>query len=115
MDDSCIPEIEVEFREEIAVRVFGIRLILDELMNGEAVGGESGELLAGLYRATHSLKGAANMVGSAEISGLAHLMENELERTSYGAKGVDLEVAALLNGLIDRVEASARRPLPALR
>ena len=81
---------------------------------------ESGsEIVHALFRAAHTLKGNAGMVGLTDFVRYTHVLENVLGRVRDGALGVDSRVIDCLLAAVDvvrsMVSASARRePLAAL-
>ena len=62
------------FRDEASDRLDRIVDTLLALENGSA----AADAVDSLFRDTHTIKGAAGMVGLAEVSGLAHVMEELL-------------------------------------
>ena len=70
------------------------------------------------FRAAHSIKGAAGMVGLAEIAGFTHLIEGVLDRVRAGSLAVDSYLIGTLlearDHLAAAVEAEAvSAPIPA--
>jgi len=63
------------------------------------------ETLSEVRRATHTLKGAAAAVGFEDISRLAHLMEDLIERFLEGGETLTAEATALLFDSADTLEA----------
>jgi two-component system, chemotaxis family, sensor kinase CheA len=79
---------------------------------------DDGEQLHGLFRAAHTLKGAAGLVGFDAVCGIAHEMEELLERLRSHTAAVDRGVVDLLlqatDALRDAVAAgNAPSPAPA--
>lgn len=75
--EESVPQEQLpeEFFAEVAE---GLERISTALINMEADQGDK-NLLDALYRDIHSIKGAVQLFGLAEASGLAHAMENSLE------------------------------------
>src|SRR5579883_479659 len=57
---------------------------------------EDREVLQGIRRATHTLKGAAAMMGFAHIADLSHIFEDLLDRIMEGGIALDGEVIGLI-------------------
>jgi chemotaxis protein histidine kinase CheA/ActR/RegA family two-component response regulator len=57
---------------------------------------EDREILQGIRRATHTLKGAAAMMGFAHIADLSHIFEDLLDRIMEGGIALDGEVIGLI-------------------
>ena len=75
-----------------------------ELLDEEIVRLEREEdtapLLQEIFRAAHTLKGSAGMIGHHQMADLAHSMENLLDQLRQGTTGVStIIVDALLGGL----------------
>jgi len=66
---------------------------------------EDAELLNGIFRVAHSLKGDALMVGFPRIAEFAHGLEDLLERLRDGALAVDADVTSLLLRAVDVLRA----------
>jgi len=66
---------------------------------------DDAELLNGIFRVAHSLKGDALMVGFPRIAEFAHGLEDLLERLRDGALAVDGEVTSLLLRAVDVLRA----------
>src|SRR5438477_8189268 len=68
-------------------------------------GGTAGAEIHDIFRAAHSLKGAAGTFGFPAIGDLAHVMENLLEGLRTGAVQVTSEITALLLEAVDRLRS----------
>ena len=66
---------------------------------------DDAELLNGIFRVAHSLKGDALMVGFPRIAEFAHGLEDLLERLRDGALAVDADVTSLLLRAVDVLRA----------
>ena len=66
---------------------------------------EDAELLNGIFRVAHSLKGDALMVGFPRIADFAHRLEDLLERLRDGALAVDADLISLLLRAVDVLRA----------
>ena len=66
---------------------------------------DDAELLNGIFRVAHSLKGDALMVGFPRIAEFAHGLEDLLERLRDGALAVDADVISLLLRSVDVLRA----------
>jgi two-component system chemotaxis sensor kinase CheA len=66
---------------------------------------EDAELLNGIFRVAHSLKGDALMVGFPRIAEFAHGLEDLLERLRDGALAVDGDITSLLLRAVDVLRA----------
>jgi len=66
---------------------------------------DDAELLNGIFRVAHSLKGDALMVGFPRIAEFAHGLEDLLERLRDGALAVDADVISLLLRAVDVLRA----------
>jgi len=66
---------------------------------------DDAELLNGIFRVAHSLKGDALMVGFPRIAEFAHGLEDLLERLRDGALVVDADVTSLLLRAVDVLRA----------
>jgi chemosensory pili system protein ChpA (sensor histidine kinase/response regulator) len=78
--------------------------------NLETLSAEPGhsEALREISRSAHTLKGSAAMVGLDKVSGLAHRMEDLLEKLHEGDVQVTPEVVALLLSSTETLDALAR-------
>ncbi len=78
---------------------------------------DDGELLHGLFRAAHTLKGSAGLVGFDAVSDLAHDLEELLDRLRAHRLAVDAGLVNLLlqsaDALRDAVAAGGTAPSPA--
>ena len=66
---------------------------------------DDAELLNGIFRVAHSLKGDALMVGFPRIAEFAHGLEDLLERLRDGALAVDADLISLLLRAVDVLRA----------
>ncbi len=106
-DREIIAEFVVESREHLAD-------IENELLAIEACGENiDGELVNKVFRAVHSIKGAAGFLGFTQVQGLAHELENVLNLIrnrklvpTSGVTDVLLRAADRLRGMIEDVEHS---------
>lgn len=80
------------FAEESATR---LERISDDLEQLEAEANPA-ELVDSLFRETHNLKGAANLVGVRPVELLAHTLENVLELLRSGERSPDSRLIAIL-------------------
>ncbi|MBW3665449.1 MAG: response regulator [Actinobacteria bacterium] len=92
------------FREELDERRQTLEQGLLELERSPSVQRRT-ELLRELFRAAHSLKGAALSVGSPAVAAVAHQLEETLEGLQ-GTDETEIEVAALLDE-VDRLGRAA--------
>lgn len=79
---------------------------------GEAGGAPArsqGEVLEGLLRAAHSLKGAAQSVGASEISVLCHDLEQAFQDLSTGASSLTAKQIGSWLGSVDRLSGASGR------
>jgi two-component system chemotaxis sensor kinase CheA len=65
---------------------------------------ENAELVAGVFRAAHTLKGAAGVAGFTEVEELTHLLEEVLSRVRDGRLAVDGDLIDLLLEGFDAVK-----------
>jgi len=75
----------------------------------EAIAAERGATPAhvdALFRAAHSIKGAARSVGIEPIEAAAHEAEDRLGAIRDGSRAFDAETGTLLLGLVDRLRAA---------
>ena len=63
------------------------------------------EIVHGLFRAAHTLKGNAGMVGLSDFVRFAHVLENVLGRVRDGALAVDSQLIDALLSAVDVVRA----------
>jgi len=63
------------------------------------------DILNGIFRAAHSLKGLAGMFGRQEMSALAHSMESLLDRMRLGKVPRDPQVLDVLFDAVDKIKA----------
>ena len=64
---------------------------------------DSNELLNTIFRAMHTIKGAAQFVGLDKVSALSHVLEDLLDLLRNGQKQVTLEIIGLFIKTKDRI------------
>lgn len=74
----------------------------DSMMGGGRI---NPDILNGIFRAAHSLKGLAGMFGRQKMSALAHSMENLLDRMRLGKAPKDPRVLDVLFEGVDKLKA----------
>ena len=92
---------EARFRAMFAEEAEGRLATLSELLLELERNGEDQELLSSVFREAHTLKGAAAVVGLADVLRVAHAMEEVLERLRRGDPATPTAV-----------DAKARPPKP---
>mgnify|MGYP005832653503 CR=1 FL=1 len=70
------------------------------------------DILNGIFRAAHSLKGLAGMFGRQKMSALAHSMENLLDRMRLGKVPKDPRVLDVLFEAVDKLKAILAADVP---
>ena len=124
---------EARFRAILAEEAEGRLATLSELLLELERNGEDQELLSSVFREAHTLKGAAAVVGLADVLRVAHAMEEVLEGLRRGDPATPAAVDALLGavdgmremvpavlagedrtGHADRLVAALHDPTPAL-
>lgn len=96
-DDRELDEIQAIFFEECAEGLTTAEEGLSDLANGNA----SAEVIAGVFRAVHSIKGGAGAFGHNALLTFAHAFENVLDRVRSGEIGVTEAVGQQLLGAFD--------------
>lgn len=91
---------EARFRAMFAEEAEGRLATLSELLLELERNGEDQELLSSVFREAHTLKGAAAVVGLADVLRVAHAMEEVLEGLRRGDPATPATVDALL-GAVD--------------
>jgi two-component system chemotaxis sensor kinase CheA len=91
---------EARFRAMFAEEAEGRLATLSELLLELERDGEDQELLSSVFREAHTLKGAAAVVGLADVLRVAHAMEEVLEGLRRGDPATPAAVDALL-GAVD--------------
>jgi two-component system, chemotaxis family, sensor kinase CheA len=91
---------EVRFRLMFAEEAEGRLATLSELLLELERNGHDQELLSSVFREAHTLKGAAAVVGLAEVLRVAHAMEEVLE----GLRGGGAATPALVDALLGAVD-----------
>jgi two-component system, chemotaxis family, sensor kinase CheA len=91
---------EARFRAMFAEEAEGRLATLSELLLELERNGEDQELLSSVFREAHTLKGAAAVVGLADVLRVAHAMEEVLEGLRRGDPATPAAVDALL-GAVD--------------
>ncbi|MEQ1833371.1 MAG: Hpt domain-containing protein, partial [Candidatus Eisenbacteria bacterium] len=80
--------------------------------------GEDDELLNGVFRAAHSIKGGASSFGLTDVAGFAHVMEGLLDQIRRHERLITSQIAGLLLRATDTLQglmnaARSGDPLPA--
>ena len=106
--DELIRRLTATFLEELAehVRVFNAELLLLE-QNPPAARRE--EAIHSLFRAAHSLKGAARAVSATGIEGVAHRLEDLLARIRDGKRELTPDLFRVLFAAADGFEGAGAR------
>ena len=110
-------------KEKLLARLMGTFLAeLDEnlrALNGDLLqlektpnGPERGESLTKLFRAAHSLKGAARSVNQTEIESLCHQLEDKLAALRDGHAELNPESISGLFADLDKIDQAAQRLKP---
>lgn len=94
------------FAEESAARLEQITDDLEQLADAP----DPEELVASLFRETHNLKGAANLVGVRAVELLAHALENILEPLRSGGRSPDSQLVAILEAGYQRIDDLLQNP-----
>ena len=81
----------------------------DGLMAGLRVAHEDREIITGLQRDLHTLKGGARMAGVWAIGDLGHTMESLLEAVADGRRQLDASAIIVLERCFDRLHAMSAR------
>jgi len=68
------------------------------------------EVIGSLFRETHNLKGAANLVGARSVEQLAHTLENILDQLRNGAEQPDAQLIAILDAGYRRIGDLLKNP-----
>jgi two-component system, chemotaxis family, sensor kinase CheA len=95
------------FADEAESRLATLSELLLEL---EATGGDP-ELLASVFREAHTLKGAAAVVGLADVSRVAHAMEEALEGVRRDQRAATPALVDALLGTVDGMREMVRAVL----
>src|SRR5438128_1359785 len=96
------------FRDELAEHVRALNEGILALEKAPA-GPGAAELLKSLFRAAHSLKGAARAVAVRPIEAACHHLEETLRSLQSGALALDAEVFGLLFRAADALEDARKR------
>lgn len=96
-DDRELDEIQAIFFEECVEGLTTAEEGLSDLASGNA----SAEVIAGVFRAVHSIKGGAGAFGHNALLTFAHAFENVLDRVRSGAIAVTDPVGQQLLGAFD--------------
>lgn len=106
--DELIRRLTATFLEELAehVRVFNAELLLLEQNPPPA---RRSEAIHALFRAAHSLKGAARAVSATGIEGVAHRLEDLLARIRDGRRELTPDLFQILFAAADGFEGAGRR------
>ena len=75
-----------------------------------AVSGELGEVLRGIRRSVHTIKGASAVLGLQQIADAGHRIEDVLDWFYESAAQIDPEQVAVLAQALDQLEHLVRRP-----
>src|ERR1700719_15376 len=78
------------------------------LLEKTPAGAERTELLTTLFRAAHSLKGAARAVNQNALEALCHELESTLGSLRDGSESVSAECVSALFAGVDRIEDAAQ-------
>lgn len=88
------------FIEESAARLSRISAELEQLETDQTL---DMEVVHALFRETHSLKGAANLVGIKAVERIASKLEDILEQLRDETEQIDEELIAILNAGYHRI------------
>lgn len=91
-----------EAAEHVAAMMVQLDRLEDDMTDGEAT--------AELYRALHTFKGAAAIVGQDDASSAAHLLEDLLERVREGSRPLDRPLLELIRAGASLLRAMADDP-----
>ncbi len=98
--DELIRRLTATFLEELAehVRVFNEETLL---LEREPTSERRADAIHALFRAAHSLKGAARAVNAGQIANIAHQLEDLLMRVRDGRRGLSPELFAAMFAAAD--------------
>jgi two-component system chemotaxis sensor kinase CheA len=96
-DDSILRDFVTESNEHLA-------LIETQLLEIETAGAET-ETVNALFRAIHSIKGAAGFLGFAKVNDLSHAIESVMDRLRTGAINISAEVVDVLLRSCDELKS----------
>jgi len=96
-----------QFTEETATRLERIEATLKLLLETRPV---NPDLVHGLFRDTHSLKGAANLLELTAIEKMAHALENILDRVRSGQAMPDHTLVTVLRTGYTRIGQLIKHP-----
>ena len=88
------------FTEESAARLTRISAELEQLETDQIL---DMEIVHALFRETHSLKGAANLVGIKAVERIASKLEDILEQLRNELEQIDEELISILNAGYQRI------------
>src|SRR5256885_1644033 len=110
-EDKLQKRLLATFREELAEHVGALNegLLALEKAPDEAA---RADLLKSLFRAAHSLKGAARSVGLRPIEAMCHHLEESLRAVQKGLLPLEADLFQLLYGAADAL-ADAGKPIAA--
>ena len=94
---------EARFRAMFAEEAEGRLAALSELLLELEDNGDDRELLSSVFREAHTLKGAAAVVGMADVLRVAHAMEEVLERLRRGDGAATPAMVDALLGAVDGI------------
>ena len=92
---------EARFRAMFAEEAEGRLATLSELLLELERNGEDQDLLSSVFREAHTLKGAAAVVGLADVLRVAHAMEEVLEGLRRGGRAATPTTVDALLGAVD--------------
>ena len=92
---------EARFRAMFAEEAEGRLATLSELLLELERNGEDQDLLSSVFREAHTLKGAAAVVGLADVLRVAHAMEEVLEGLRRGGRTATPATVDALLGAVD--------------
>jgi chemotaxis protein histidine kinase CheA len=104
-DDAEVLEM---FAREAADRLDEIEAGLVKLK--KTAGTPDPELVGTVFRAAHSLKAAANLLGFTAIDQLTHKAENILQKIRTGALAPEPDMVTALLGAVDTLRELAQNP-----
>ncbi len=75
--------------------------LLDEAIVQMEQAGNDSQLLQEIFRAAHTIKGSSAMIGYAQMTELAHVMESLLDKVSKGTLAVSTPIVDALLHSVD--------------
>lgn len=104
MDDDLLHELHTMFAVEARERLHALSVDLLALERGPG-SHEHAQILSNIFRAAHSLKGAARVVGAKDIEEIAHSLETLFERMRSGELDPDPSAFDRLHRAFDAMNA----------